>query len=229
MIKAFYSAASGMMAQTLKQDVIANNIANAQTAGFKKERLVSSSFAETLEKNIDKLDEKPRPNYPNCALAGVSVRAEAASDNTQGAIRPTGNNLDFAITGAGSFEVQTDSGTRLTREGNFMLNANGELCTATGSLVMGQNGPIKMPEGQWNVASDGTINVDGSVYDTIKIVGAEPDKTQLLQGNLESANVNVVSEMVEMITNMRSFEANQKVLQNVDRTLDKMINEGGKV
>jgi len=94
---------------------------------------------------------------------------------------------------------------------------------------MGQNGPITMPDGKWDVGRDGAINVDGSVVDTIKISGAEPGKTQLLQGHLENSNVNVVSEMVEMITNMRSFEANQKVLSSVDSTLDKLINEVGKV
>ena len=229
MIRALYTAASGMVTQSLKQDVIANNIANAQTSGFKKERVVSWSFAEALDNTMGKFDAKRRPAYANSPVAGVTVTAEESADDTQGQLTPTGNNLDFAIDGPGSFELQTASGTKQTRQGNFMVNSSNQLCTMDGSLVLGQSGPIQIPEGKWDVGRDGTINVDGYAVDTIKISGADPTKTQLLQGHLENANVSIVTEMVGMIANMRSYEANQKVVQSIDHTLDKLINEAGKV
>ena len=94
---------------------------------------------------------------------------------------------------------------------------------------MGENGPIQLPDGEWQVGSDGTItDSSGSTIAKIKIVGGQPNTT-IKQGCLEEANVNIVSEMVDMIANMRSFEANQKVVQSVDGTLDKLISEVGKV
>lgn len=229
MIKAFYTAASGMVAQSLKQDVIANNIANAQTAGFKKERLVYSSFADELQSRMARVSDDSSSAYSGTSVSGVKVKAEEAVDNTEGSITPTGNNLDFAIDGPGEFVLKTAKGTKLTRQGNFMVNAKNQLCSSDGSLVQGEKGAITIPSGNWSVGQDGTINVDGSVVDTIKVIGSQKNKTQVLQGKLEGSNVSVVGEMVDMITNMRAFETNQKVITSVDQTLDKLINEAGKV
>ena len=229
MIRALTSAASGMLAQSLKQDIIANNIANAQTPGFKRGKLVTESFAQALENKItDKENDSKKPDYPNSPVKCMITRAQSVQDMSQGSLRNTGNHLDFAIEGPGDFEIATANGTRLTRAGNFQINAQGELCTVDGEKVQGQSGSIKVDKADWNVTDDGTILSNGQPVDKIKIVGAQSE-THVLQGSIEEANFNVVREMVDMISNLRSFEANQKVITFADHTLDKLINEAGRV
>jgi flagellar basal-body rod protein FlgF len=228
MIRALYTASSGMVAQTLKQDVIANNIANAQTAGFRRERVTQSAFAQALEESTRAM-APTKVEYPTPQARACLVGALEATDDSQGPIRNTGNNLDFAIEGPGAFEVSTPNGGRHTRCGSFRLNANRELCTAEGWTVLGQSGPVQVPKGEWEVTPDGKVMADGRLVDSIKIAGADSARTRLLQGCLEDSNVQIVSEMVAMITNMRSFEANQKMIQSVDHSLDKLINDVGRV
>lgn len=230
MIRALYSAASSLVAQSTKQDIIANNIANAQTPGFKRERTVSASFAATLDEQLVKVTPfSERPPYPDSLVDPLIVRDEQAADQTEGPIVNTGSKLDFAIDGPGEFEVNDGNGSRYTRNGSFKLGKNNELITQDGANVVGQNGPIRVPQGEWNITSDGSVFANKNLIDRIKIVGGQTGKTQLLQGSIEQSNVNIVREMVDMIANMRSFEANQRVVTNIDQSLSKMINEGGKV
>lgn len=229
MIKGLYTASSGLVAQTIKQDVIANNIANAQTPGFKRQKVVSASFAEALDNRMSRLTIEGQPKYPRESVRTTQALAQADLDGSQGPVHQTGNNFDFAIEGPGAFEIITSSGSRLTRNGSFRVGADNHLCTAEGEQVMGENGPITLPKGEWSVNPDGTITSDGVHIDTIKITGEEQGKTRIMQGHLEATNVNVVREMVDMITNMRSFEANQKVITSIDSTLDKLINDAGRV
>jgi flagellar basal-body rod protein FlgF len=228
MIRALYSAASGLVAQANKQDVIANNIANAQTPGFKRQKAVSSSFAQELQSQMVTTLDKERPAYPDSPVEPVIVGTSSSQDNSEGPIRETGNQFDFAIDGPGMFQVSGSNGTRLTRAGNFRLDSAGELCTADGEKVLGESGTIQIPDGcKWSVDTEGEISADGQSIGKIKIVGAKTDETQVMQGCIEGANVNIVREMVDMITNVRSFEANQKVVTAVDGTLDKLINSAG--
>lgn len=230
MIKALYTASSGMVAQSTRQDVIANNIANAQTPGFKRERVVSVSFRQTLDATTAALSASSRPPYPNSPIQSTLVNVEQANDNSDGALRSTGLPLQFAIEGTGTFEVGSGASARQTRNGSFIVDADGEMATPDGDKVQGQSGAIRMPQGEWSVTADGTIvDARGNQIDKIKINGADTTKTRVMQGYLEDSNVNIVREMVDMITNMRSYEANQKVLASVDGTLDKLINEAGKV
>jgi flagellar basal-body rod protein FlgF len=227
MINALFTAASGMVAQSIKQDVIANNIANAQTPGFKRERVISTSFQEALQKSV--ADIEARKASPATPFQAMGVRAEAANDTSEGPIRPTGNNLQFAIEGAGTFEVGSGDSVRQTRNGSFTVDSDGELATPDGEKVQGKSGAIKLPVGDWSVSPTGAVLSKGAEVDQIKINGAEAGKTQVAQGYLEESNVSVIREMVDMISNLRSYEANQKVVMSVDGTLDKMINEVGKV
>jgi flagellar basal-body rod protein FlgG len=109
------------------------------------------------------------------------------------------------------------------------LDADGELCTTDGAKVLGENGIIRIPNGNMSVAADGEVSVDGTIVGKIKIVGGQSGQTKIMHGCIEEANVNIVREMVDMITNVRSFEANQKVVSAVDGTLDKLINSAGNV
>ena len=229
MIRAFFTAASGMVAQSSKQDIIANNIANAQTMGFKRKRIVAASFAQSLERSIVGLRDADRPPYPDSPVQPVIVAVDEAVDASPGAVRLTGNMLDFAIEGPGAFEVVSSGTSRPTRAGSFRIDASRELCTAEGAKLQGKSGNIRVPQGKLEVALDGTVIVGGAEIDKIKINGEKPGETKITQGALEESNVNVVRELTEMIVNMRSFEANQRVIGNIDRTLDKLINEGGRV
>jgi flagellar basal-body rod protein FlgG len=217
------------VAQTAKQDILANNIANAQTPGFKRQKAVTVSFAQELDNRLANTLKRDRPPYPDSPVAPVTVQVTDWVDGSQGPIKQTGNKLDFAIDGPGMFEVESGGQTYHTRAGNFRLGSDGELCTADGARVLGESGPIKLPEGDWSVASDGSITADGSTVGKIRIVGAQDGATTIHQGSLEQANVNIVREMVDMIVNMRSYEANQKVLASVDGSLERLINDVGKV
>jgi flagellar basal-body rod protein FlgF len=232
MIRALYSAASGMVAQTAKQDVIANNIANVQTPGFKRLRVVNTSFAEALDNAASAIvtETTNRPAYPPSPIHAVGVGAETASDTSDGPVITTGNTLQFAIQGPGTFEVGSGDTARQTRNGSFIIDKDGELANSDGQKLQGKSGAIKLPAGEWNVTEDASIvNGKGEQIDQIKISAAEPGKTRVMQGYLEQSNVNIIREMVDMIANLRSFEANQKVIQSVDQTLGKLINEAGKV
>lgn len=229
MIRALYTASSGLVAQSTKQDIIANNIANAQTTGFKRLRTGVVSFAEEFSQQSTAMSIGGDKAYPKVSTRAQQVEVVQRLDTSPGPIHATGNDFDLAIEGPGEFEVSSDNGTRLSRAGNFHIGPNDELVTADGARVQGRAGNIRVPAGRFEVTITGAILVDGSPVDEIKISGAESGKTQVMQGRLEGANVNAVSAMVEMIANMRSFEANQRVVQSVDHTLDKLINEAGKV
>jgi flagellar basal-body rod protein FlgF len=232
MIRALYSAASGMIAQTAKQDVIANNIANAQTPGFKRLRVVNTSFSEALNNAASAMvtETTARPVYPSSPVQALGVQAETANDTDDGPILSTGSLLQFAIQGPGTFEVGSGDTARQTRNGSFIIDKDGELANSDGEKVQGRSGAIKMPLEKWSVSDDGSIvNARGEQLDQIKIDGAEQGSTHVMQGYIEQSNVSVIREMVDMIANLRAFEANQKVVQSVDQTLDKLINEAGKV
>lgn len=229
MIRAFSTAASGLVAQTVKQDVIANNIANVQTAGFKRQKTQAVSFEAELNNKLARTPIKDRAVYPNSPVASRVVMMGSSVDSSQGPITNTGVKTDVAIEGPGAFVVSHNGQTSQTRAGNFQINASGELCAADGALVMGQMGPIRVPDADWTIGPDGTVmDSAGSAIDRIQIEGGS-EKTSLKQGSLEQANVSIVREMVDMIANMRSYEANQKVISSVDGTLEKLINDVGKV
>ena len=229
MIRALYSAASGMVATSAKQDVIAHNIANASTPGFKRRSVVEASFPQTLRGEIDEIGKRqPQPRYPDVCVDPVNVTVETAVDNSEATAIDTGNPRDLAIKGPGAFEINTPSGTATTREGRLFIDSDGDLATSAGKL-QGQSGPIKAPRDEWTVGRDGSVVSKGAVVDRIKITGAKDGEYGVLQGAVEGSNVNIVSEMVAMIANLRQYEANQRVITSVDHTLDKLINEAGKV
>ena len=203
MIRALYTAASGMVAQSIKQDVIANNIANAQTPGFKRERVVSTSFQQTLLKTVAEIEAKKGSPYPGSPVQAIGVSAQSTNDASEGPIRATGNALQFAIEGPGTFEIGSGDSARQTRNGSFVVDDGGELATTDGEKVQGKSGAIKVPSGDWTVTPDGAILSKGAEIDKIKINGAEPSKTRVMQGSLEESNVSIIREMVDMIANLR--------------------------
>jgi len=173
-------------------------------------------------------------------------------------MRMTGNDFDMGIDGKGFFTVETPQGERYTRNGTFTQNVQGELITNEGYPVLGLNGSkIKIPQGKkLVVGSDGSLKVDDQTIGTMKIVefadekqlikegsslySVSPSQTgaattgttatgSVRQGYLEMSNVNIVAEMVNLITNYRAYEINGKVIQSHDQMIGKAVNDVGKI
>lgn len=247
MIRGIYTAASGMIAESLRNDTISNNLANANTAGYKKDIAVTKDFASLLIERIN--DGQDAPVIGSMGVG--SVVDEVATIHSAGVSQVTGNDLDFAIEGQGFFAVQTPNGVRYTRDGAFTRDRGGRLVTQDGYAVLGQNGrPVHLNGGKVNVAPDGQLSMDGLNADKLQLVQfanakalrkegnnlyiAEGQRPQaatgtIRQGLLEGSNVNVVSEMVNLISGYRAYEVNGKMVQAQDATLDKAVNEVGRL
>jgi flagellar basal-body rod protein FlgF len=248
MIRGLYTGASGMLAEAQRTDVISNNLANVNTAGFKKDVTVMKDFASLLISRVNDGAETPV-----IGSMGVGVMVdEVATDYSTGTVKTTGNDFDLAIEGNGFFAVQTPQGKRYTRNGTFAKNAKGEIVTSDGYQVLGDNGgPIVVSSGKMTVGTDGRVFVNNNVVGKLQLVdfanekqltkeGAglfvapngqqeQPATGGVRQGALEMANVNVVSEMVNLITNLRAYETNSKVIQSHDELLNKAVTDVGKV
>lgn len=235
MIRGLVSAARGMLQQTLKQDVIANNLANVATTGYKRRTIAFSSFASALaqESSRERIGAGPK-----LESAVGDPRVTSREDDAQGGLQTTGSKTHLAIDGPGFFVVQSSIGQELTRNGSFTLNSQGEITNLSGATLMGKIGPIKVDPSDWQIDSSGRVISGGAEVDRLKIVshsetGAATDvpdgEVKVTQGSLEASNVSPMREMINMIANLRAYEANQKSVQAIDHTLDKVINEAGKV
>lgn len=213
--------------------ITANNLANLNSIGFKR------TVEFDLSYDTDPTQHNKEP------LHGESI------DFSPGTKIETGNPLDVAIDGDGFFAVETNSGTAYTRQGNFRINDEGYLVTNSGDLVLGQKGPIDFRNNS-TIAQDGAIAVGGKIVDQIQLyeimnktqvermgngcfrpkidgIVEEMDKVQLKLGYVEGSNVNAIGEMVKMIQIYREFEANQRALKTQDDTVDKAVNDVGRV
>ena len=243
MIRGVYIAATGMLAESRRQDVIANNLANATTTGFRRSVTTATPFAETLLVNMR------APGAPAVGALSRGTQLEGATMLAgQGALRATGNPLDLALVGDAHFAIDTPGGRRYTRDGAFSVAADGRLVTAAGDQVAGVGGAIRIaPGAPVDVAADGTVSQDGQVRGRLLLAALQPggivaeggsrvngapgapDGTRVRQGHLEQSTVNVVTEMVELIRTMRSFEANQKAAQSHDEALQQSTGRVGRM
>jgi flagellar basal-body rod protein FlgF len=220
----FYAACTALMSRMQALDSVANNLANANTTGY---RAQVNNFRSVLS---GVSNGSPLNNTTNA----YGVLGDTQLDFSQGAIERTGNSLDFALQGPGFFVVQTPAGTAYTRSGNFKLSPTGQLVTQEGDPVMSDQGPIQLPAGTVNVSPDGTISVDGAVAGNLKIVEfpkgtqiqslgktyySAPPKTavaarstQIQQGMIESSNVNPIATAVELVSLQRTAEMMQRTL-----------------
>lgn len=247
MIRGLYTGASGMVAEAMRTDVISNNLANANTAGFKKDVAVTKDFASIL---ISRINDGATQGVGSLGLG--TVVDEVATIHSTGAMRNTGNDFDMAIEGKGFFTVQTPQGLRYTRNGTFSKNAKDELITNEGYPVLGENGTIRIGTGaKMVISNDGNITVDGQAVGKMQVVefadekqltkeggslynaaaGQRPTAATggVRQGFLEMSNVNVVGEMVNLISNYRAYEINGKVVQSHDQLIGKAVNEVGRL
>ncbi len=258
MVKGLYSAYTGMINQEHRMDVLTNNLANAATNGYKKEGATSQSFDSVLAFKIkDATEGYHLAKNIGVNNPGVKI-GEGYTDFSQGSLKTTANTYDLALTEAGFFAVEFtnkagETSVKYTRDGNFTLTADGRLVTQDGDAVLGTDGnPIKIntiAETQINTA--GQIIQDGRIVATIQVTdfedynylerygenyyqpvegATEKESTaRVYSGYLETSNISVVSEMVNMISVQRAYESNQKIITTYDSTLDIAANQLGKL
>ena len=253
MVKGLYTAYTGLVNQQNRLDVVTNNLANATTTGYKKEGTTSQSFDSLMAIKInDPSNANINQNLGKISL-GVKI-GENYVDYSQGSFKNTSSSTDFALSGNGLFSISFTNktgqeSTMYTRDGSFQMAQDGSLVTKDGDFVLGQDGPIVLPTNATiSVDETGGIYADGQYIDKFAIADFEDNNyleqygedlykavdgaTQkdatatVMQGYLEMSNVNVVSEMVQMITISRSFESNQKVMNSIDETLEKAVTLG---
>jgi flagellar basal-body rod protein FlgF/flagellar basal-body rod protein FlgG len=231
----YYAACTGLMSRTEALDTIANNLANVSTAGFRASHNVFGSVLATMGDSPLSILNQDTNDY--------GVLSSTQLDTSQGALVRTGNDLDLAMEGPGYFAVQTAAGPVYTRGGNFRVSPQGQLITATGDLVMGDNGPITIVGSPVSISPDGTISANGAISGRLKLVEFAPTveiksaggtyysapagaaipakNSQVRQGMLESSNVNPITSVVEMITAQREVETMRRVLTMFSTELDK--------
>jgi flagellar basal-body rod protein FlgG len=239
-----YQAAAALSANARWQELIAENLAASSVPGYKKQEL---SFA-AIEAGM-----MPAPTTGPQRFA--LPRAAAVTNFTAGELKFTGVKTDVALEGRGFFAVQLpDGNVAYTRDGEFHLNASGQLVTKQGFLVLGEGGPIQLDLNNFtelSISSTGEVSQGVDTKGRLRVVdfdepnlltpigrgmflASHPDAppreapgTTFRQGFLEAANTSPVTEMTQLITAMRLFEANQKVIHLQDERMAKMINELG--
>jgi flagellar basal-body rod protein FlgG len=219
MERGLYIAASGMVAEQMRQDQIANDLANASTPGYKADHVTQQSFGDLLLSS----------SATGQVVGPLSLGAQAGkmtTDLTPQPLRDTGQPLDLAIAGEGFFGVQTAQGVRYTRNGQFGASAQGTLVDQLGDQVLGQNGqPVKLN-------ADGTV--DAKAVGVFSLTNAAKQGDNLFTGtaggaatgtvrtgSLEGSGVDPARTMVDMIASFRAYEAGQKAIQTIDDSLHK--------
>ena len=232
----FQQGLSGLNSASQALDVLGNNIANANTVGYKTERTFFSVFNKAMSSG------RNLPLTP--AVNDGTVLAQQGLDFSQGALKPTGRNLDLAIDGNAFFMVKTPQGPQATRDGRFQVSPKGELQTQDGCTVLGKNGQallVNPQGGEFTFTSDGTLQQGDTVVGRLDLkayktpaalprmgmgrynsAGMEEAsaKATVNQGQLEQSGVDIASTMVQMIQLNRLFEMSLKVASTISNDLD---------
>jgi flagellar basal body rod protein FlgG len=224
------SGANALRYWETRQQVVANNLANTETHGFKGERVFARLLGDSL------------------------VSPEAATDFRQGALTPTDRPLDVALEGDGFLVVRTEAGDRLTRGGSLRLGTDGRMVDGLGNVLLGENGPLTVPDGTGEIviAESGDVLVDGLRIDRLRVerpaqgtqlfheggalFRAEGELTpvaavdrRVRQGHLESSNVSTLDSMVDMINIQRAYAAVHNSLKVQDGVMDTIANQIGRL
>ena len=218
MSSSIYTTLTRQQGLMQEMQVVANNLANASTTGYKSDRAV---FTEYLVSTGNSGDH----SLSMGTLGGHTFQME------QGGLNFTGGRFDLAIQGEGFFMVETPQGQRLTRAGHFQLTGAGQLIDMQGNAVLGAGGnPINIPEaaGEVTFGADGTISDGQLTRDSNSYFSAEGGTVQaqdakLVQGALEQSNVSPVLEVARMIEVQRAYEAGQALLEREDQRISQLI------
>jgi len=246
-IRGLYTSATAMLAAQTQSEVIGDNVANVKTPGYKEQLASNISFPAML---IERMGGNSSPDPVQIGWLGTGVGVDrAALSNAQGSLETTDLKTDLAFTSPGYFVVQTPVGDRYTRNGHFQLDANGMLQSPDGYALQGEKGSIGPLSSEFVVKADGTVMDQGQKIDRLRLVDIPEDAlkregqslysasqpvqvsttAQVLQGSIEASNVDLSGQMVQMMTVMKAYEANQKVIQIQDEMLGKAVNEVGKI
>lgn len=248
MDQGMYTAAAGAIAMEERLTIISNNVANLNTIGFKKDHMSFEQFSKLLDTSM--LAEGQYRVIPIDVVALSPI-----IDVTPGSPVETGNPLDVAMIGDGFFVVSTEDGPRYTRAGSFQLTTDNILVTPQGYRVQGEGGDISIDTTTGNgiigIDSRGKITYDDTDVDTLQVVRIAPEvlvrkgnnlfdvkegyvpepveTPSMSQSYLEAANVEPVSEMVDMIATQRAYDAFQKMIRSINDAYSFSIRNVGTV
>ncbi|HBI21206.1 MAG TPA: hypothetical protein DDY37_01230 [Legionella sp.] len=233
MLDAITATQMAMLRDQLRLQSISQNVSNMQTPGYKRELIESVGFDEHLQ----------------AGMTAASQSMQLATQNVQSTFVQSRIPNELALAGDGYFEVQTDEGVFYTRRGDFHVNEHGELATATGALLLGQGGTLRVDDNPFTIDASGGLFIDHRKVDQVNVVQfANPNAltyqgqglyeshepalpashaTHVLQGYLEQSNVKSIDEMMEMVKTSRHFEASQRVMRTADGMLSTAINQLG--
>lgn len=254
MLQGLYSSGSSMLARNSRQDIIANNIANSDVPGFKRDGLFMKELGEARRKGSGGY-----PSWRENRIAGGYI------DFEQGALRQTNSPHNMALNGSGFFQVRTPEGDMYTRNGEFSVNSQGLLVTNMGYPVLNERGrEIRLDNANFTVNEEGHILVGGNdvatlaIHDFEKDIDAyyqdpdgvtrlerkqngfyvpkpginqvqKPANTKVVQGFLEMSNSEPITQMVDMVELFRTYEADQRAIRAQDETLKRAVNDVGSV
>jgi flagellar basal-body rod protein FlgF len=233
----YYAICAGLQSRMQALDLMANNLANVNTTGFKGQEAMFRSMVQQAGSG----------NAMNQAVNDYGVVSGTALDLSAGNIEATGNDLDLAIEGKGFFPVRTAAGVRYTRNGRFQLTSQGQLVTADGDPVIGSGGPITLPAGKISISGDGTVSVNGAVAGQLKLVDFAPGaglraegasyfnpdnatavpamEANIRQGALEASNVSSVGAAVGLVALQRHAEMLQQAFSVFHSQFDRIAAE----
>ena len=247
MIRGILSGTMAMRAQVLNQEVIANNLANADTAAFNKDKAVFSSFHDVLMY----MCLPSQFSVPIGSYTGGTVVQDVQTIRGVGPMETTGNALDIALPAGEYLCVETDAGIRYTRRGDIQVSGDGYLSVA-GYRVLGAAGALQVQTGRsCRISEDGTVMDGDTEIGVLRVVQVQNEAELTKEGNslfiadesnvqpvaapnlmcgtLEKSSVDPVSEMVNLIRAMRSYEAAQRAIKSHDDATDQAVNRVGKV
>ncbi len=235
MYKGIYIALSGAVLKRKNLDIFAQNIANANTSGYKKGRITFKDYIIPVDNKSGLVPD----GRVMTELSGEVI------DFSKGTIARTGNTLDLAINGEGFFALE---GGKYTRSGSFEINGDGYLTNRSGIKVLGDGGPVAVQGSSIDISSSGEVIVDDIPVGKLKIVDfpdkrvlkklsggvfvteetGEAARPDISQGFLEASNVDVIQEMIQLMASHRDFESYQKMIQVFDEASSRITNEMGK-
>jgi len=235
----FYSSFTGFAERLSALELVANNLANAGTVGFKAQREFYRSFNALLGSQPQAIPPANITQALDQTINQFGVLGGSSTDNTQGTLQMTGNDTDVALEGTGYFAILTTNGVRFTRDGNFHLDSKRNLVTQQGDQVLSaqpnqQLKPVQIPDGKLSISADGSVSVDGALVSKLRIddfpkgtslveegnnylvapTGAAlaPSSATVRQGMLESSNSDAVRSTVALIDLQRTAQMMERAL-----------------
>lgn len=251
MVRGLFTGWTGMYTEQKRLDVISNNMANAATTAYKADNVTNQSFEHLLTIKTKDASELFNDRSIGSMSLGVKL-GEVYTDFSNGSLKQTENTFDLGLSGNGFFNiVVTDANgnesIKYTRDGSFTMTRDGYIVDSQGNRLVSESGELQISVDAGNVviAADGSVYVDEEYVDKIKITDFEnydylekygdnmyravdgyeeiESGASVVQGYLEQSNVNIISEMVDMINITRAYEANQKVIQTMDSSLEQVV------